>query len=140
VKQSERVGSSLQQLVKLAEYESTQPGRNLAFFISPGWPLLPFAGSDESDKQRQWTFHYIVGISNGLRQANLTIYALDPFSLGCTDPFYYQNYLKGVANVNKAEYPYLGLQIFAARWGGWVQTNGMDILGEINKAVRDADD
>lgn len=134
----DRLNWSLNQLTQLVAFEATQPGRKLAFFISPGWPMLPRAGDNASDKQLQWTFNAIIGLTNGLREAHLTLYALDPFQLGRTDPFYYQSYLKGVANVNKAEYADLALQVLAAHSGGMVLISGMDILGDINTAIRDA--
>jgi VWFA-related protein len=135
---TDRLNWSLNQLSQFAAYEATKPGRKLAFFISPGWPMLSWAGIHATDKQRQWTFNAVVGLTNGLREANVTLYALDPFQLGRTDPFYYQTYLKGVPNVNKAEYPDLALQVLAAHTGGLVLVTGMDILGEINTAIRDA--
>jgi VWFA-related protein len=135
---TDRLNWSLNQLTELIAYEAQQPGRKLALFISPGWPLLGWSGVDASDKQRQWSFNAIVGITNALRAADMTVYALDPFQLGRTDPFFYQNYLKPVANANRAEFADLGLQVFAAHTGGLVEVTGMDILGELNTAVRDA--
>jgi VWFA-related protein len=135
---ADRMQWSLGQLGELAAYEATQPGRKLAFFISPGWPMLAWAGLDATTKERQWTFNSIVELTNGLRQARVVLYAIDPFELGRTDPFYYQNYLKGVSKVNDAEYADLGLQVLAAHTGGLVQVTGMDIKGEINDAIRDA--
>jgi hypothetical protein len=79
-----------------------------------------------------------VELTNGLREAHVVLYTIDPFELGRTDPFYYQNYLKGVSKVNDAEYADLGLQVLAVHTGGLVQVTGMDIKGEINEAVRDA--
>jgi VWFA-related protein len=134
---TERLNWSLGELSQLAAYEATQPGRKLAFFISPGWPLLPFAGNEATEKQRKWTFNSIVGLTNGLREAHLVLYTMDPFSLGRTDPFFYQTYLKGVPTANKAEYGDLALQVLAAHSGGTVQVTGMDIKGEINNAIRD---
>jgi VWFA-related protein len=136
---ADRLNWSLNQLTQLTAYEATQPGRKLAFFISPGWPLLAWAGVDASDKQRQWAFSAIVGLTNGLREAHVTLYALDPFHLGRTDPFYYQNFLKPVVSQNKAEYADLGLQVLAVHTGGLALVTGMDILGELNTATRDAD-
>jgi VWFA-related protein len=135
---ADRLNWSLNQLTQLAAYEATQPGRKIALFISPGWPLLGWAGVDATDKQRKWTFSAIVGLTNALREAHVTLYALDPFQLGRTDPFYYQNFLKPITDVNHAEYGDLGLQIFAVHTGGLALVTGMDILGELNTAMRDA--
>jgi len=136
---ADRLNWSLDQLTQLTGYEASQPGRKVAFFISPGWPMLPWAGVEATDKQRKWTFNALVGLTNGLREARVTLYALDPFQLGRTDPFYYQTFLKPVTSQNKAEYGDLGLQVLAAHSGGLVEVTGMDILGELNTAMRDAD-
>jgi VWFA-related protein len=135
---ADRLNWSLNQLNQLTAYEATQPGRKLALFISPGWPLLVNASIDASDRQRKWTFDAIMGLTNGLREAHLTLYALDPFQLGRSDPFYYQSFLKPVTNVNRAEYDDLGLQVLAVHTGGLALVTGMDILGELNTAMRDA--
>jgi VWFA-related protein len=135
---ADRLNWSLDQLTQLTAYEAGQPGRKLALFISPGWPMLAWAGVDATDKQRKWVFNAIVGLTNGLREADMTLYSLDPFQLGRTDPFYYQNFLKPVASQNKAEFGNLGLQVLAQHSGGLVQVMGMDILGELNTAMRDA--
>jgi VWFA-related protein len=136
---ADRLNWSLNQLTQLTAYEANQPGRKVAFFISPGWPMLPWAGVEATDKQRKWAFNAIVGLTNGLREAHMTLYSLDPFQLGRTDPFYYQTFLKPVTSQNKAEYGDLGLQVLAAHSGGLVGVTGMDILGELNTAMRDAD-
>jgi len=96
------------------------------------------ASHDATTKELQWTFNSIVELTNGLREAHLEIYAIDPFELGRTNPFNYQTYLKGVSKVNDANYADLGLQVLAAHTGGLVEVTGMDIKGEINNAVRDA--
>ena len=136
---SDRLNWSLDQLTQLVGYEGTKPGRKLALFLSPGWPLLPRAGIDATDKERKWMFGAIMGLTNGLREAHMTLYSIDPHSLGRTDPFYYQSYLKPVSNVNQAEEPYLALQVLSAHSGGLEEVTGMDILGEINTAIRDAE-
>jgi VWFA-related protein len=135
---AERLEMSLSQLSQLAAYESTLPGRKLILVIGPGWPLFAFAGEQSDMKQRTSAFNSIVQLTNGLRDGHITLYCLDPFDLGRTDPFYYQSYLKGVAAPKDAEYPNLGLQVLAVHSGGSVIINGRDILGELNTAVRDA--
>ena len=136
---SDRLNWSLNQLTQLVAYEGNKPGRKLAFFLSPGWPLLPNAGINATDKERKWVFGALVGLTNGLREAQMTLYSMDPHTLGRTDPFYYQSYLKPVSNVNQAEEPYLALQVLSAHSGGLDEVTGMDVLGEINTAVRDAE-
>ena len=129
---------SLQQLTELVSYEGTQPGRKLVFFLSPGWPLLPYAGIEETDKQREQVFRAVVALTNELRQSQTTLYSITPYTLGRSDPFFYKGYLKPVSNADHAEYPDLALQVLATHSGGLVETTGMDVLGEINTAMRDA--
>ncbi|MGB6689442.1 MAG: VWA domain-containing protein [Terracidiphilus sp.] len=135
---ADRLERSLGQLGQLAAFEAKQPGRKLVLFISPGWPMLATAGIEADTKQRTWTFNSIVELSNGLREARIALYTLDPFNLGRHNPFYYQNYLKGVTKISQAEYPYLSLQVLSEHSGGQVIVNGNDIEGEINTALRDA--
>jgi VWFA-related protein len=136
---ADRLQWSLKELGQLAAYEAAVPGRKLAFFISPGWPLFPRAGIDETSKQRDWTFNSIVALSNGLREAHVALYAIDPEEIGRTNPFFYQGYLKPVTKANNAEYADLSLQVLSTHTGGLVQVTGMDIKGEIETAIRDAD-
>ena len=104
--------------------------------ISPGWPLLPIAGNQEYMGERRWVFDSIVALTNGLREANTTLYCLDPFRLGETNPFYYQIYLNPVKKVQDAEYPYLGLQVLAQHSGGQVLVTSWDIEGALKKLER----
>lgn len=135
---AEMLEMSLGQLSQLAAYEATQPGRKLILVISPGWPFLPLAGVQEDSKQRNWVFHSVVELSNGLREGNITLYCLDPFILGRTNPYYYQGYLKPVSVAGNAEYPDLALQVLAEHSGGQVLMMSHDITGALNTAVRDA--
>ena len=135
---AERLEVSLKQLAQLAGYEAAQPGRKMILFISPGWPLLPLAGDQSGLKQRTWVFNEVVQLTNGLREGNMTLYVIDPFDLGRTDPFYYQGYLKGVAFPKDAEYPDLALQVLAVHSGGQVLVSGRDVTGELKTAIRDA--
>ena len=135
---TERLEMSLSQLSELASYEATQPDRKLILVVSPGWPMLDWVGLQADMHERAWIFKSIVGLTNGLREARITLYSLEPFELGRVDPFYYEDYLKGVANVGQADYPDLSLQVLAAHTGGLVLVTGNGIADEINTAVRDA--
>lgn len=135
---AERIEDSLRGLNQIIGYEATQPGRKLVIVIGPGWAMLPFAGVEETDHEREWAFNSIVQLTNEMREANIALYSVDPFFLGRTDPFYYQSYLKPVKDVNHAEYPYLAQQVLAEHSGGRALTEGTDIVGGINKALHDA--
>lgn len=133
-----RLQWSIDQLGALAAFEAKQPGRKIALILGPGWPMLPFISVDVTDKQRRWAFNYIIGLNNSLREAHLALYVVNPFTLGRIDPFYYENYLKGISNVNQATFPDISLQVLAAHSGGLVEITGLDILGGLNTANRDA--
>ncbi len=136
---AERLEMSLSQLSELASYEATQPGRKLIVTVSPGWPMLDWVGLQADMHERAWIFKSVVGLTNGLREAHITLYSLEPFELGRVDPFFYEDYLKGIAKVDQADYPDLSLQVLAAHTGGLVLVTGNGIADEISAAVRDAD-
>jgi VWFA-related protein len=130
---------SLSQLGQLMGYEAQQPGRKLMLVIGQGWPLLPMAGFEEDMNQRDWVFNTLVQVTDELRDGGVTLYCLDPFQLGRTNPYYYQGYLKPVPSAKNAEYPDLALQVLAEHSGGEVVINGHDITNDLSLAVRDAD-
>ena len=134
----ERMNWSLDQLRQLTAYEATQRGRKLVFFISPGWPIFPAVGLQSTDKQLKGIFNSIVDFSSRLREARVTLYVINPFEMGVANPYYYQIYLKGVPEPNKALYANLALQVLAVHSGGTVQVTGTDVKGGINNALRDA--
>ncbi|HTX75128.1 MAG TPA: VWA domain-containing protein [Terracidiphilus sp.] len=134
---------SLQQFSQVLAIEQTRPGRKLVLFISPGWPMLGWQGSEEDLHTAQWVFNVNVRLTNAVRDARTTIYRLDPFEIGgahagAQDPFYYQAFLKPVTNPKKATFPFLGLGVFALHSGGRVLVTGHDVTGELNSAMRDA--
>ena len=114
---AERLEMSLGQLSQLAAFEATQPGRKLILVISPGWNLFALAGDQSDMKQRTWVFNSIVQLTNGLREAHIALYCLDPFDLGRTDPFYYQGFRKA-SRPQGRQYPNLALQVLAEHSGG----------------------
>jgi len=135
---AERWQKSFDLISDLSNDEATQPGRKLVLFLSPGWPMLTQAGSDVDKKHQTWIFDDIVGISNQLRQACVSLYSLDPTSFGSNDSFSYESFLKGVTKITQAQYPDLAVQVLAAHSGGRVILGGNDVKGEIGTALRDA--
>ena len=135
---ADRLRMSLTQLDQLISFEARIPGRKLILVVSPGWPLLPWAGEEADTKQRTQVFNSIVGLTNRLAESHITLYCIYPFELGRNTPFYYQTYLKGVSAPKDAEYADLSLQVLAEHSGGQVFISGPIILGALNSAIADA--
>ena len=133
----ERMQICYDQFSHLADIEKVQPGRKIVLFVSPGWPLLAYAARDIDMDHRQSNFDIIVRLSNGLREAGVTLYVLDPSNGGNQNTYEYQGFLNGVTKPIQAQYANLAAQVLAEHSGGRVIVNGNDIKGEINNALRD---
>jgi VWFA-related protein len=136
----ERLQLSLNALNQLAKMEADQAGRKLVLWVSPGWPLLSGPNVAElTEKQEQQIFSNIVSLSDSMRAAKLTLYALD--SLGAEESIsrtgYYQNFVKGVARPRDAGLGNLALQVLATQTGGLV-LNSNEITGLLTRCVKDA--
>ena len=137
----DRLQISLKTLGELAAYEATKPGRKLVIWISPGWPLLSGPNIQISGSQQRKIFDSVVMLSTALRQAHMTLYNVDP--LGTADAgsirlTFYEEFLKGLTNPNKAAVGNLGLQVMAVQSGGRVLNASNDITAQINRCVADA--
>ena|SRR5580704_360921 len=137
----DRIGLSLNALQQLADYETPRPGRKLVIWISPGWPFLSGPRQELTDKDQQRLFGNIVGLSDRLRQARITLYSIDP--LGTADAgsgrvFYYEEFVKGVKKPRQVQIGNLALQVLATQSGGRVLNSNNDITSEIAACVADA--
>ena len=137
----DRLQLSLRALQQLTEYERTRPGRKLLVWISPGWAYLSGPNVQLSSKDQQGIFNTVVGLANGLRQARITLFSVDP--LGTADAVgvrttYYESFLKGVKKADKVQIGNLSLQVLADQSGGLVLNGSNDAAGEIAKCVADA--
>ena len=137
----DRLQLSLRAIEDLVNYEAPRPGRKLVVWVSPGWTLLNGPRLDLTSKQQQQIFHSIVGISDGLRGARITLYAVDP--LGVADAagfrtFEYKEFLKGVKTAGQAQFGDLALQVLAYQSGGRVLNSSNDVAAEIATCVADA--
>ncbi|HVW76923.1 MAG TPA: VWA domain-containing protein [Alloacidobacterium sp.] len=117
---AERLDMSLRYFEQLIAYEGQIPGRKLMLWISPGWPMLDSPAFLSSNNQQRRIFRTVVGFTNQLRQAHVTLYTVDPLgageALGYT--FLYQSFLKPLTKAKDANYGNMGLQVFAAHSGG----------------------
>jgi VWFA-related protein len=139
---TERFDLSTKTLTSLAAYEATRPGRKLMIWISPGWPFLSGGNLELTPKDYQWLFEEIVALSGALRQARITLYAVDPIGVGNaggTRVTYYQDFLKGVPSQSHGQPGNLALQVLAVQSGGSVvnATNNLDAA--LANCVADAD-
>lgn len=137
----ERLQLSLQTLAGIIQHEAKQPGRKLLIWISPGWALLSGPEVELTKKQQDQIFREIVALSGQLREARITLYAVDP--LGTADAgtfrtFYYESFLKGVTSSNKVEDGDLALQVLAVQSGGRVLNSSNDIPALIANCFADS--
>jgi VWFA-related protein len=137
----DRIGLSLNALQELADYEAPRPGRKLVIWISPGWPLLSGPRDELTNKDQQRLFNNIIGLSDRLRQARITLYSVDPLGTADTGGFrtsYYEEFVKGVKKPNQVRLGNLSLQVIATQSGGRVLISNNDVAGEIATSVADA--
>jgi VWFA-related protein len=138
---TERFDLSLKTMKQFIEYEHTQPGRKLMVWFSPGWPLLSGPNVELTPKESQQLFNTVVGLSTGLRDSRITVYAIDPLGLADAGGIrigYYQEFLKGVTSPSKLNLGNLGLQVLAVQTGGRVLNASNDLTAEIAKCAADA--
>ena len=138
---SERLQLSLQAVERITHYEEKREGRKLLIWISPGWPLLSGPGVQLTNKDETMLFNSIVDFSQGLRQARITMYSIDP--LGTSDAgsfraFYYESFLKGVTSARKVDGGNLALQVLATQTGGLVLNSSNDLQKLLAKPFTDA--
>jgi VWFA-related protein len=137
----DQIGLSLRALQQLADFETPRPGRKLVIWISPGWPLLTGPRNELTDKDQRRFFSNIVGLSDSLRQARITLYSVDPLGTQDEGGFrtsYYQEFVKGVKKASQVQTGNVGLQVFATQTGGRVLISNNDLAGEIATSIADA--
>jgi VWFA-related protein len=130
---------SLQGLGQLADYETARPGRKLVVWISPGWPLFFGLSMNLSSKDQQGIFSSVVGFSDALRRARITLYNVDPVGATQSEMHMsdYEQFFKGVKKPGQAVLADLGLQPLAYRTGGRIFEESNDLAAEIATCVLD---
>jgi VWFA-related protein len=134
----ERLNDSLKAIKTLASYESGRPGRKIILWVSPGWPLLSGPSVDLSKSERDALFNEITWLSSTLREAQTSVYAINPLGVGegLGRAFYYEEFTKGVRKLSDVNVGNLGLQVFAQQSGGLVR-NSTDVSGLLQECVED---
>lgn len=137
----DRLGISLNSFHQLAVLAAAKPGRKIILWVSPGWPILSGPGVEEqiSEKQRQQIFSQVMDFSTLLREAQVTLYSIDP--LGTADigsrTFYWQTFDKPLTRPNQALPGNLALQVLASQSGGLVLNSSNDVTAQLQKCIAD---
>jgi VWFA-related protein len=137
----DQLAISLTALRNIIAYQAKLPGRKLVLWVSPGWPLLSGPGVEVSRKQEQQIFENVVDLSTQLREADITLYAVDTWGVGESlgRVSYYQDFLKGVSKPEQVQLGNLGLQVLAVQSGGLaLNSNGATEM--LQRCEADADD
>lgn len=137
----ERYALSLQTLTTLANNEVGKPGKKLVIWISPGWPLLSGPEVELIYDQQKWLFKSIAAISTGLRDAQMTVYSIDPLGVMDEDrrqTYFYENFLKGVHTERQTMFGDLALQVLAYQSGGLVLNSNNSVSRELSECLADA--
>ena len=134
----ERLNDSLKAIRMLAAYEAGRPGRKIILWVSPGWPLLSGPRVNLTDNQREAIFHEVTWLSTTLREAQTSVYAVNPLGVGesVQEAFYYELFTGGVKKANDVSMGNLGLQVIAGETGGLVR-NSTDVSGLLQECVED---
>ncbi|MBW4038132.1 MAG: VWA domain-containing protein [Acidobacteria bacterium] len=135
----ERLNDSMKALRTLTGYEAARPGRKIILWVSPGWPLLSGPDIDLSTSQEKGIFDEITWLSTELRDAQTSIYAINPLGVdeNLARVFMYQDYLKGVTKPSEANFANISLQVLATETGGLVLSSS-DISGILKQSMDDA--
>lgn len=136
----ERLKLAMETMHELVGYGAHLPGRKLLVWISPGWPILSSPSITLTNKQQAGIFNEIIGLSDGLRQSQMTVYCIDPLGMndaGTMRTFYYRSFVKGVKKPNQTQFGDLSLQVLAEQTGGQVLNSSNDLTAQIKKAMAD---
>jgi VWFA-related protein len=138
---AERYEMSIKALDSLISYAAKFPGRKLMIWVSPGWPLLSGPRIEIDAKQEQQIFNTVVLASTALRQADITLYSIDP--LGLSDfgvrTTFYEEFVKGAPYPNRVLPGDLGLQVIAEQTGGLVVHTTNDLTTAVAHCAADAE-
>jgi len=135
---AERLSDSLKAIRLLASYEAQRPGRKIILWVSPGWPMLSGPRMDLSENQRTQIFGDITFLSTTLREAQTSVYAIDPLGVGESPGrvFYYEQFTSGVKKPSDDSIGNLGLQVIATETGGLV-LNSTGVAELLQESVAD---
>jgi VWFA-related protein len=138
---TDRLDISLRGVSSLTNYLARAHGRKLVIWISPGWWTFDNPNVIISDKQQRTFFSMVVAYAAAMRNADITLYAVDPRGTndaGSVSEFLWESFLKPVRRPTQAQPGSLALQVLASHSGGRVLLGSNDVAGEIASCADDA--
>ena len=112
----ERADLSLRTLQKIAAAEAGKPGRKLLIWIGPGWPMLEGARYVASNRSQTGWFNGVVEISQQLREARITLYAINAIDPGSSGQMmrkdFYKDFLKPPKSPHEMQFGNLSVPVF----------------------------
>lgn len=132
----ERLDDSLKAIRLLAAYEAQRPGRKILLWVSPGWPLLSGPGVNLTDSQQGAIFSEVTWLSTTLREAQTTVYSVNPLGVSesVAQAYYYEEFTNAVKKPSEVMIGNLGLQVLAQETGGLV-LNSTGIADSLEQCV-----
>ncbi len=136
---TERLQICLKAVREVSQFASQLPGRKIVLWVSPGWPLLSGPGVELSATQQREIFSDVVSLSTQLREANVTMYDINPLGAGenLMRADYYQQFTKGVGQPSQVNIAALSLQVLAVQSGGLSLQGSSDVAGLAARCLKD---
>jgi VWFA-related protein len=134
----ERSQLNLLGLGQLVTREGSRPGRKIIVWAAPA-DLLIFGPKNMLDTRlEQKIFGNIVDTSTQLREAQITLYSIDPSGTAEVGASSWKAYLKGVSKPSQVQMSDLALGVIATQSGGLALTSRNDIAAQLQECIADA--
>lgn len=136
----ERMEISVTALARIANLLSTQPGRKLVIWVSPGWPVFDNPSLMLSVREQRIIFTTAVQLSEELREGHITICNVDPlgtWDAGTFRTMLWKSYVRPLRRWEDSQPGDLALQVIAQQSGGLVLNSSNDVAGEVQASAQD---
>jgi len=134
----ERSQLTLLGLGQLVTREGPRPGRKIIVWVAPAGLLILGPKNMLNAELEQQVFGSIVDASTQLREAQITLYSVDPLGTAEVGASYWKTYLKGVSKPSQAQMDDLALGVIATQSGGLALESSNDIAAQLQECIADA--
>ncbi|HKN75428.1 MAG TPA: VWA domain-containing protein [Candidatus Acidoferrum sp.] len=136
--EGERSQLTLLGLGQLVTREGPRLGRKIIVWVAPAG-LLIFGSRNMLDSElEQQVFGNIVDTSTQLREAQITLYSVDPSGTAEVDASYWKAHLQGVSKPSQAQMGDLSLGVIATQSGGLALNSSNGIASQLQECIAEA--